>query len=200
MRSLTFTVAALGVLLSVLTGCSRFIDVVVEDKAYDPARMMLSETPALNGPVAASMFFASGDTRLRDEPMSMSRPSLPVEIAMDGEAMQDVYFEYDSWRVSDADGEMLSHHAEWLRAHPAQMLLVEGHCDERGSQAYNMVLGEKRARAIRGYLVNLNVPSKQIKAVSYGKERPTCSQATEHCYRENRRGHLVVNAVVSQAR
>ena len=71
---------------------------------------------------------------------------------------------------------------------------VEGHCDERGTAAYNLVLGEKRAKAVRNYLVELGVGADRLSIVSYGKERPFCNERAESCYQQNRRGHLVVKS------
>ena len=79
-----------------------------------------------------------------------------------------------------------------LKANPNTKLLVEGHCDERGSQAYNLVLGEKRAKAVLNYLLELGVDADRMDIVSYGEERPFCTDQREQCYKMNRRGHLVV--------
>jgi len=71
-------------------------------------------------------------------------------------------------------------------------LKVEGHCDERGTSAYNLVLAEKRAKSVRNYLMELGIKAERFVVVSYGKERPFCKERTEACYQQNRRGHLVV--------
>lgn len=105
--------------------------------------------------------------------------------------LDDVFFGYDSWRISEDAKMSLGESAEWLKANPATSLTVEGHCDERGSSSYNLVLGEKRAKAVRNYLVELGVSPARLKVVSYGEERPFCEEASESCYQLNRRGHLV---------
>ena len=79
-----------------------------------------------------------------------------------------------------------------MRAHGLTQLKVEGHCDERGSSAYNLVLAEKRAKAVRNYLMDLGVKADRLTIVSYGKERPFCNDHSESCYQQNRRGHLVI--------
>ncbi len=84
--------------------------------------------------------------------------------------------------------------AEWLKANPTKSVTIEGHCDERGTLAYNLVLGEKRAKAVQKYLMELGVNAKQLSVVSYGKERPFCNEHEDACYQKNRRGHLVVRA------
>lgn len=104
----------------------------------------------------------------------------------------DVFFAYDSWTISEDGRQTLSRNAEWLKSNPSVLAKVEGHCDERGTSAYNLVLGEKRAKAARNYLVELGVSAHRLSVVSYGKERPSCHEHGESCYQQNRRGHLVV--------
>ena len=106
--------------------------------------------------------------------------------------LRDVFFEYDSWRITQEGTQALTHDSEWLSGNPMRSLTVEGHCDQRGTQSYNLVLGKKRAEAVRSYLVDLGVTPSQIKVVSYGKERPFCMGANESCYQLNRRGHLTL--------
>lgn len=108
--------------------------------------------------------------------------------------LRDVFFAYDSFLISDEGRQALSRDAEWMKANPAALLKVEGHCDERGTSAYNLVLGEKRAKAVRNYLVELGVAANRLAVVSYGKERPFCKDHAESCYAQNRRGHVVVRA------
>jgi peptidoglycan-associated lipoprotein len=73
-------------------------------------------------------------------------------------------------------------------------ILIEGHCDERGTNEYNLALGERRANAAKDYLASLGVDAARVKTVSYGKERPVCTEATESCWAKNRRAHLVITA------
>ena len=106
--------------------------------------------------------------------------------------LRDVLFGYDSWTISEDGRQALSRDAEWMKSNPSALVKVEGHCDERGTVAYNLVLGEKRAKAARNYLVELGVGANRLSVVSYGKERPSCNDHAESCYQQNRRGHLVV--------
>ena len=105
----------------------------------------------------------------------------------------DVFFGYDQWMLSDAGMEALSHDAQWLKDHPGAVMKVEGHCDERGTADYNIVLGDKRAKAARSYLIESGVGPKQVAIVSYGKARPFCTDPAESCYQQNRRGHVLLN-------
>jgi peptidoglycan-associated lipoprotein len=106
--------------------------------------------------------------------------------------VQDIYFAFDSWSISSKSARYLEEDAQWLHANPEKALTIEGHCDQRGTQDYNLVLGKKRAEAAREYLVNLGVQANRVKIVSYGKERPFCQNNNEDCYQENRRSHMVV--------
>ena len=106
--------------------------------------------------------------------------------------LRDVFFGYDSWTVSDEGRQALTRDAEWMKSNPSALVKVEGHCDERGTSAYNLVLGEKRAKAARNYMVELGVSANRLSVVSYGKERPICNEHAEACYQQNRRGHLTV--------
>jgi peptidoglycan-associated lipoprotein len=106
--------------------------------------------------------------------------------------LRDVFFAYDSWVITEEGRQALSRDAEWIKSNANALLKVEGHCDERGTSAYNLVLGEKRAKAVRNYLVELGVGANRLSVVSYGKERPSCTEHAEACYQQNRRGHLAV--------
>ena len=103
-----------------------------------------------------------------------------------------MFFAYDSWTISEEGRQTLSRDAEWMKSTPSAVVKVEGHCDERGTSAYNLVLGEKRAKAARNYLVELGVSANRLSVVSYGKERPSCNEHAESCYQQNRRGHLAL--------
>jgi len=108
--------------------------------------------------------------------------------------LRDVFFGYDSWVISEEGRQSLTHDADWMKSNPNALIKVEGHCDERGTSAYNLVLGEKRAKATRNYLVELGVSANRLSVVSYGKERPSCNEHAESCYQQNRRGHLALKA------
>ena len=107
--------------------------------------------------------------------------------------LQDVFFGYDQWTLSDAGMEALDHGAAYLDNHPGAVLKIEGHCDERGTADYNMVLGDKRAKAAQNYLADVRVKLQQVAIVSYGKERPFCLDRDESCYQQNRRDHMLLS-------
>lgn len=107
--------------------------------------------------------------------------------------LQDVSFDFDQARIrSDAVPYLESNAALMQTSFAEKVVLVEGHCDERGSFEYNLVLGERRARAVKSYLVDLGVPETRIRVVSYGEERPVCGVSSHWCWKQNRRSHLVL--------
>jgi peptidoglycan-associated lipoprotein len=107
---------------------------------------------------------------------------------------QDVYFDYDKNDIRADGRDTLSKDAELIRrilaADPTFTIVIEGHCDERGSEEYNLALGDRRALAVKEFLVQLQVPQDRLKTISFGKERPVCTDENEACYQRNRRGHL----------
>ena len=105
--------------------------------------------------------------------------------------VRDAYFDLDKADIRADAREALSHTAEFLRNYPTLKVTVEGHCDERGSTEYNLGLGERRAAAVKQYLVSQGIPADRIATTSFGKEKPFCMESTEDCWQKNRRGHFV---------
>ena len=104
----------------------------------------------------------------------------------------DVYFEYDESNLSDDTRGKLARDADLLKGQAQFLVTVEGHADERGTNEYNLALGERRANAVRDYLGSLGVDANRLRTISYGEERPVCTQHEESCWSQNRRAHLVV--------
>ncbi len=105
--------------------------------------------------------------------------------------LSDVYFAYDESELTDASRNTLRSNSDWLqRPYVSAKIQIQGHCDERGTVEYNQALGERRARAAYDYLTSLGVPSDRIEMVSFGKERPQCTESNEDCWMQNRRAHF----------
>ena len=102
-----------------------------------------------------------------------------------------VYFDYDSDRIRDEFRPLMQAHAKYLADHSGAKMLVQGNCDERGSREYNIALGQRRAEAVRRMLVLMGARETQIEPVSLGEEKPRCTEQTEACWAENRRGDLL---------
>jgi peptidoglycan-associated lipoprotein len=107
---------------------------------------------------------------------------------------QDAYFDYDKSDLRDDARQAMTRNADLLKrifaADPSFSVVIEGHCDERGSAEYNLGLGDRRATSAKDFLVGLGLPESKIRIISYGKERPVCTEATEDCYQRNRHAHL----------
>jgi len=105
--------------------------------------------------------------------------------------VRDAYFDYDKAEIRADAREALGKTADFFRNYPQLRVTIEGHCDERGSTEYNLALGDRRASAVKQYLVGLGIAADRLTTVSYGKEKPFCMQTDEACYQQNRRGHFI---------
>jgi peptidoglycan-associated lipoprotein len=103
----------------------------------------------------------------------------------------DVYFDFDKFDLRSEAREQLAHNAGWMRDNPALLFTIEGHCDERGTNEYNIALGQRRAAAAKDYIVSLGVEDARLRTISYGEERPFCTESDEACWQSNRRAHFV---------
>jgi peptidoglycan-associated lipoprotein len=131
---------------------------------------------------------------------SSSSPSSPSTVTprpsefVANEHVKDIHFDFDRSDVRSGDAKILDANAAWLKAHGEDLVLVEGHCDERGTNEYNLALGERRAKATMNYLTGQGVQVSRITLISYGKERPVCAEHNEGCWARNRRAHFLVKA------
>ena len=103
-----------------------------------------------------------------------------------------VHFGYNEYNVQDSDKGVLGRQSAWLQKYPGVRVTVEGHADERGTREYNLALGARRANAVKEYLVSQGVSAGRVETVSYGKERPICTDSNEACWAQNRRGVTTV--------
>lgn len=163
------------------------------------------EAPVQVSPAEVPPLVAQADIPSTPEPPSQKEP-IQVAKVMPQElkqaeiitktleaALSDVYFDYDQFVIRDDAMPLLKANAQLLSATLAEKkIVIEGHCDERGTQSYNMVLGERRAKAAKQFLADLGVPTENIQVMSYGKDKPFCMEQTEDCWQENRRGHFVI--------
>jgi peptidoglycan-associated lipoprotein len=108
--------------------------------------------------------------------------------------LADVYFDLDQASIRDDARGPLTANANWMKRWTNIRITIEGHCDERGTAEYNIGLGERRANAVKAYLIELGVPADRIVTVSKGKESPFCTEKNEACWQQNRRGHFLITA------
>ena len=105
---------------------------------------------------------------------------------------EDIYFEFDKFTLDSMSQDVLTRKADWMRANADVVVSVEGHCDERGTNEYNLALGEKRAESAKAFLVDLGIDAYRISTVSYGEERPVDTGHNEEAWAKNRRGHCLI--------
>ena len=125
-------------------------------------------------------------------PAPAPAPSVSDEQLFD-QNMHDVYFNYDKYDLRPEDSTVAQQDAAFLLKHPDMKILIGGHCDERGSAEYNIALGQNRAGSLQKALVDDGIPASRIRVVSYGKEKPFCTDSNEQCWQQNRRDHLTLD-------
>ncbi|MHB1397467.1 MAG: peptidoglycan-associated lipoprotein Pal [Trichloromonadaceae bacterium] len=151
-----------------LTGCAKKAK-VTEAPAVAPAAAAAPATPAT--PQAA--------------------PQTAGASVVTEAGLERIHFEFDSYTLDDAAKRILGMNAEWLKANPAAKITVEGHCDERGSDTYNLALGENRAKAAQAFLTTVGIAADRINVISYGEEKPLDPTSTEAAWSKNRRAEFV---------
>jgi peptidoglycan-associated lipoprotein len=167
---------------------------IAPDVGTVPAEGQKSVTPAASttytitasGPGGS----ATASARITVATAAPAAPELTQE-AIFLKEVRDAYFDFNKADIRADARTALAQTAQYLRNYPTERVTVEGHCDERGSTEYNLALGDRRASAVKQYLVSLGISADRINTVSFGKEKPFCMQSTEDCYQQNRRGHFV---------
>lgn len=185
--STRFVSLLLGVgLVALLAGCAgRNVSASAQDQTFVPGSQPQAKAePAPPPPAPPPQEVA------KVEPAPPAAPT-PAPAAVPTLELADVYFDYDKFAIRSDAATALEGNARQLKAQSGWSLLIEGHCDERGTVDYNLVLGEKRARAVKKYLEDLGVPSAKVQITSYGKERPSCAEHSDECWQKNRRAHFV---------
>jgi peptidoglycan-associated lipoprotein len=185
MRSMRlFAILLLAVGLLAAVGCGRKKKAQTAPDAVAPAAY---EAPAPAPAPAPEPAVPATDP----DPLSGDLDSVNEYLRRQG-LLGDVYFDYDRAELSSETRDRLARNARFLTDHPRFRLTVEGHCDERGTSEYNLALGERRAAAVRQYLSSLGISPDRLTTISYGKERPVCTEESESCWRLNRRAHHLV--------
>jgi peptidoglycan-associated lipoprotein len=159
-----------------------------------PPRQSTAPPPRPEAPIAQPSAEDTDDSSLTNfrDPDNIFGRTLD-EINADS-PLADIRFDFDSAVLLEAGQATLDHHADWLKRYPSVTLLVEGHCDERGTVEYNLALGERRATVAYNYLMSLGIPATRLKTISYGKEFPLDPGHTEEAWARNRRAHFQITA------
>ena len=187
-RPVVFLLAA--ALLSVVSGCARRPSVTVAAAPAPPAPAPAAPPtpapppPAVTPPPAPAP--APPPVAAAPPPVETARPAPPAEFSAN-DALKPIHFDFAKSDIRKSDAEILQASARWLSEHPRDLVLIEGHCDERGTTEYNLALGERRARAAMNFLVAQGIAVNRFSIVSYGEDRPLCTEANEKCWARNRR-------------
>jgi peptidoglycan-associated lipoprotein len=183
------TSCAKKVVKSDATGNEGTMDAVEETTAGD-TRLATPDKAARNSEMQAEVDLKQAQMA---EQAAREEEEKRAEIAAAQMFMnEDVYFDFDSSALGVAAKDVLSQKAEWLRMNPDASVIIEGHCDERGTNAYNIALGDRRAVSTKVFLLNLGIDANQLSTISYGEERPVVMVKGEEAWAKNRRAHFVV--------
>lgn len=169
----------------------RLFGIIVCCLAAGACRHHQKIAPAV-APVATKT--AAPTTQVAPPANEFKTPEGPASTATTKATLEDAFFDFDSSSLRPDARQNLDESATWIEKHPSSDLLVEGHCDERGTEQYNLALGERRASEAKTYLATLGVDPGHIKTISYGKDRPFATGHDEQAWAKNRRAHLVVTA------
>lgn len=171
-RKFLFLAVIMSLCLVVVWGCPKKAEVT----STEPQK----ETAAPGEQGAAGTEKAAGETGAGEKAAAGAAAGL-----------QSVYFDFDKSFVRGDAKAIMKSNADWLKANPSVKVRIEGNCDERGTKEYNQALGQRRAATAKKYLTDLGISAKRISLISYGKEKPACTNATEDCWQKNRRDDFV---------
>ncbi len=168
--------------MMLMTACSK--KVVKEDlTTYESTDMRETQTPPSGETVERGQVIRDDGTRGTSQEELAARQRFMNE---------DIYFSFDQSSLSAEAQQKLRAKAQWLRSRPGLTLIIEGHCDERGTTEYNLALGDRRAESAKSFLVNLGISGSRMTTVSYGEEKPADPGHTEAAWARNRRAHFVI--------
>jgi peptidoglycan-associated lipoprotein len=189
--AITVLLPAIGLAL-LLTGCPKR-PVTITAQAPSPVAVAPSPAPVpapTPAPVAPPVAVAPSPPTPAPAPAPVAPPTPPKDFAAN-DALKTIHFDFDKSDIRAQDARILDANAAWLKEHPNQIVLIEGHCDERGTNEYNMALGDRRAKATQEYLISRGLDVKRFTTISYGEERPLCTQKGERCWSQNRRAQFL---------
>ena len=166
--------------------------------------MRKAEEPVSEREKAAKLAAEQEAARIREEEAKKAKekefeksmvakkePGIAGEV-FESRLLKDIHFDFDRYDIRSEDTEILKENAALLMNYPKVKIQVEGHCDERGTNEYNLALGERRANAAKKYLLSLGIPTDRISSISYGEEKPLDTGHNEEAWAKNRRGHFVI--------
>ncbi len=186
-------VISLLTVVALLAGCAKQ-PAMTQASAPPPTAAAAPTAPTAPAPAPAPAAPTAPPAALAPPttaPAAPTTPPAPKEFVSVPE-LKDIHFDFDKYDIRPGDAKVLDANATWLKSKPDLLVLIEGHCDERGTNEYNLALGERRAKAAMNYLVSQGVQANRITIISYGEERPLCTEHNESCWARNRRDHFLV--------
>ncbi|MBF0557476.1 MAG: peptidoglycan-associated lipoprotein Pal [Nitrospirae bacterium] len=171
-----FLAVLIGLCMMALISCAHRQAVQSEQPQTTPAAK--SETPGSSTGEGAGTPMKQAETKAAEKEL--------------GTKVEDIHFDFDKSDVREDAKPIMKSLAGMLSSSTATHVVIEGNCDERGTSEYNLALGDRRANAAKTYLISLGIPSARLKTISYGKEKPLCTEGTEECWAKNRRDHFVL--------
>lgn len=171
---------------ALISGCAKKEMMVTQPTSSPTAEITAPVKPSAPQPPA----------EMATEPMVVGdlvqgKPTTLTGDATQKSPLETIYFDFDSWLLTPQAREILTRNAEWLRRNPGKTVILEGHTDERGSDAYNLALGEKRAMSARNYLVTLGIEASRLEVISFGEEKPAAEGHDESAWSRNRRVEFI---------
>lgn len=196
----------LMLLVVLLAGCSSFHNVSIIGSGEELMETLLNPPPS-SPPLGDQTAIPASPLIDKGSPSSMSDDATPpknspLELAIATQSaddavlpssLKDIFFDYDQYTIRTEGISALELNAKVLLQHySGRQVLIEGHCDERGTEEYNFILGDRRARVVKNYLIHLGVPASNLQVISMGKNEPFCFKPSFKCFQQNRRAHFVL--------
>src|SRR3989304_400844 len=186
------SIAVLMITATLLMGWTKK-PTIVKEEAKAPVAEVKSEAKE----EAEAKARAEAEAKAREEAEAKAKAEAAERVKAETKVkeefrLEDIHFDLDKYDIKDKDREILSNLADWLSKNKSVKIEIEGHCDERGTNEYNLALGERRANSAKKYLVTLGIQASRIGTISYGEEKPLCTESSEECWLNNRRGHFVI--------
>jgi peptidoglycan-associated lipoprotein len=173
-----FGVVVVLCVLALMVGCACQPKAVTEEEGIPEERVAAEET----GREAPE---EERERRVAEDDLEATRRRMAA-----GAALKDINFDFDDFSIREDAKEILVKNSSWMMSNPAVKMVIEGHCDERGTSEYNLALGERRATSAKSYLIRLGVKAEQLSTISYGEEKPLDTRSNEEAWAGNRRAHF----------
>ncbi|HUJ18362.1 MAG TPA: peptidoglycan-associated lipoprotein Pal [Nitrospirota bacterium] len=161
------------------TGCPKKTEVTSTPEGQGSKKEAVTQ-PSTPSPETGKQATAAGSEEMKEKSAAT-------------EALKPIYFDFNKPLIRDDAKDVMKANAAWLKAHPKVKIKIEGNCDERGTKEYNQALGERRAASAKRYLTDMGISGSRISLISYGKEKPVCTESDESCWQKNRRDDFVAN-------